>query len=449
MELTDIAKQVIELARKAGADEAEVVVRSGSEFTAKVRLGKVEVLKEARSHALGLRVFCQKHAAITYTSDLSEAGLAAFARNAVELARLGEPDEFYTLPDGPFADPARLPALDLYDPAVLSLSTEERLAQAREAEEAALAADPRITNSDGATCESGEGAVAFANSAGFLGSYASTHQSLVVEAIADDTEGKKRNGYDWSVAHHREDLRSPKEIGQKAAEKTVKKLGARKIPTQEAKVVFDPEAGRALLQLLFSVVSGSAIYRRASYLLDREGTRIASDKVTILDDPLLPRGLGSRPFDGDGLPVQRNVVVQNGVLEMFLCDTYSARKLGRKSTANAGRSVSGPPGVTLSNFYLQEGEASPDDILTDTKEGLYVTQLMGFGFNPVTGDFSRGAAGFWISGGELSYPVAEITISANFDDLWQNIDLVGNDLKFRSSISCPTFRVSRMTIGGR
>lgn len=449
MELSAIAQRVIELARKAGADEAEVLVRSGQEFTAKVRLGKVEVLQEARSYALGLRLFSKLRSSTSYTSDLSEQALPGFVAETLALCELGEPDDLYRLPDGPFADPAHFLDLDTYDPAVLQVSAEERIRLATEAEAAALAFDPRITNSDGASCDTAVGASAFANSAGFLGTSRGTYQSLAVEAIADDAEGKKRNASDWTGARHLSDLKSPAHIGRRAAEKALRKLGARKVATCEAPVVFEADAARALLSLLFSVISGGAIYRRSSYLLDREGSRVASPLVTVTDDPHRPRGSGSRNYDGDGLPTRRNVVVQDGILQTYLLDTYSARKLGRQSTGSAGRSVGGTPGVTSSNFYLAAGQTKAEDLLSGIARGLYVTSMMGFGFNPVTGDLSRGAAGFWIEDGKLAFPVSEVTISANLDDLWQRIDAVGDDLEFKSGISCPSLRVSSMTIAGK
>jgi PmbA protein len=219
--------------------------------------------------------------------------------------------------------------------------------------------------------------------------------------------------------------------------------------TGELPVVFDPEAGRALLRLLFSVVAGGAIYRKSSYLLDREGTEVASPLVSIVDDPLIPRGPGSRPYDGDGLPARKNVVVADGVLKTYLFDTYSARKLGRRSNGCAGRGVGGAPHVTTSNFILQAGKTKAADIVTSIERGLYVTEMMGFGFNAVTGDFSRGAGGFLIEKGKLAQPVSEITVSANFNDLLRDVDAVGDDLDLRSSTACPTFRVARMMIAGK
>ncbi|MBZ0115729.1 MAG: TldD/PmbA family protein, partial [Sandaracinaceae bacterium] len=234
-----------------------------------------------------------------------------------------------------------------------------------------------------------------------------------------------------------------------AARRTVAKLGARKLETQELPVVFDPEVGRSILGLLAGCVNGGAIWRRSSYLLDREGTQVASDLVSIVDDPLIPRAPGSRPFDGEGLLSRRNVLVEKGILQTYLIDAYSARKLGRESTASASRGSSGGVSPSTTNLVLQPGTVSPEALLASTGRGLYVTEMMGFGFNAVTGDFSRGAAGFWIESGELAFPVSEVTISLNLDEILKRIDAIADDLDLRTSIATPTFRVSAMILAGR
>ncbi|MCA9673476.1 MAG: TldD/PmbA family protein [Kofleriaceae bacterium] len=449
-ELSDVASQVVELCRKAGADAAEVLVRDGNELTAKVRLGEPELVQEAGSRALGLRVFKDGRRAVTYTSDLRTRSLESFAAETVALAELAEPDELNRLPD---ADELAtdLPELDLYDDAVADVDAAWALRQCIAGEKAAMAHDARVTNSEGATWSRTLGAVAFANSAGFAGGYRGSYASYYVEPICDEpdpTNPKKRNGYWWTASRFLAELQDPEAVGVEAARRTVATLGSRKIPTGEVAVVFDPEVGRSLVGTLFGVANGSAFWRKSTYLLGREGTPVASELVTIVDDPLLPRGPGSRPFDGDGLATRKNVVVERGVLGPVLCDVYSARKLGRKSTGSAGRGIGGNPGPTTSNLIMQPGDVSRADLIRQTGRGLYVTSMMGFGFNPVTGDFSRGASGFWIEGGELTFPVSEITISLNFDDLLKRIDLVGNDLELRSSTAAPTFRVSSMMVAG-
>jgi PmbA protein len=446
-DLKAIAVRACELAKKHGADAAEAQLSGGGEMTCKVRMGEPELVQEAASKALGLRVFRDHRAALTYTSDLSDAALEKFVADSVELARLAEPDELNELP--PSDQLAKsFPELDLFDPDAAHTTAKDALELCRVAEAAARAYSDKVTNSDGATYSRVIGASAFATSDGFAGGYRGTYQSLVVEPICDDSDGKKRNGFWWTANRFRSALMDAEEVGREAARRTVAKLGAEKIETGELPVVFDPESGRALLRLLFSVISGGAIYRKSSYLLDREGTQVASALCTIVDDPLIVRGPGSRPYDGDGLPARKNVVVENGVLRTYLFDTYSARKLGRQSNGCAGRGIGGAPHVTTSNFVLQKGATAPEQIL-DVKRGLYVTEMMGFGFNAVTGDFSRGAGGFLIENGKLTQPVTEVTVSSNFDDLLKNIDAVGTDLDLRSSTACPTFRVSRMMIAGK
>jgi PmbA protein len=447
-ELQAIAAEVVTMARRSGADAAEVLVRDGSELTAKVRLGQPELVQEAGSRALGLRVFKDRRRASTYTSDLRRGALATFVADTVGLAELSEPDELNRLPDA--EDLAQdLPDLSLYDETTLSIDAAEALRRAQRAEAAALAGDPRVTNSDGATWSRNVGAVAFANSAGFVGGYRGSYSSLFVEPICDDSEGKKRNGYWWTASRFLEELDDPEQVGIEAARRTVEQLGARKVTTCEVPVVFDREAGRSIPGMLFGVANGSAFYRKSSYLLDREGTQVASPLVYLEDHPLIPRGPGSRPFDGDGLPTRKNVIVSEGVLQTVLCDVYSGRRLGRPSTGSAGRGVGGNPGPTTSNLIMRAGDHSRAEILAATDRGLYVTSMMGYGFNPVTGDFSRGASGFWIEGGELAFPVTEVTISANFDDLLKRIDMLGNDLDRRSSTVVPTLRVSYMTVAGK
>jgi PmbA protein len=447
-ELCDVAARAVELAKKHGADDAEIIVRDGAELTAKVRLGEPELVQEAGSRALGVRVFKDARAAVTYTSDLRDAPLEALVAETVTLAELSEPDELNYLPavESLAGD---MPELELWDERCLSVDAAQALSWAKKGEKAALDFDPRVTNSEGATWSRTVGAVAFASSAGFVAGYRGTYASFYVEPICDDEDDKKRNGYWWTAGRFLDMLEDPEAVGREAARRTVATLGSKKVDTCEVPVVFDPEVGRSLVGMIFSVSNGSAMYRKSSYMLGREGTRVASDLVTVVDDPHILRGPGSKPFDGDGLVTRKNVVINAGVLETVLCDVYSARKLGRESTGSSGRSVGGSPAPTTTNLIMLAGDVSPDEIIARTPHGLYVTSMMGFGFNPVTGDFSRGAAGFWIEKGELTFPVSEVTVSANFDTLLQSIDMVGTDLELRTSTACPTFRVSKMTLAGK
>lgn len=453
-ELRALAERVAELAIDDGADAAEVIVGAGQSLSVKVRQGQKELLHESESHGLGLRVFVSHRSAVCHTSDLSEAALRRFVHETVELSGLSEPDELNELPErSELVFPVQ-PSLDLdlWDEQTARLSAPELFDLARRTEAASLGYSTKITNSDGAGCDRNAGHMALAlyDKAGlaFSGASRGTYCSLSVEALCDDEGGKKRNASYWSAHRFFQRLASPESVGIEAARRALSKLGAQKLATAELPVVFDPDASRALLRTLAGVISGGAIYRKSSYLCGREGTLVASPLLTISDEPLLPRGPGSRAFDGEGLPARRNLIVEDGVLRGFLLDTYSARKLGRRSNGCAGRSVGGSPHVTTSNLILRAGTSSPQALLDGIERGLFVTDMMGFGFNAVTGDFSRGAAGFLIENGQLTTPVSEITISANFDELLKRIDAVGNDLDDRSSTMSPSLRVSRMTIAG-
>jgi PmbA protein len=446
--LLEIAGDVVSRARARGADVAEAIARSGSELSTKVRLGEPELVEEAAHRGVGMRVIRDQRVAMTSTSDLSPRGLALFVSDAMDLLEVAQPDPFAGPADPSLYAQAPFPALELYDPSGGEITAEQAVALAKRGEAAAREADPRITNSEGATFSRTSGAFGLVLSAGFSGGYATSYSSLVVTPVADDEGGKKRRGYHWTAKRHLAELLSPEEVGKEAARRTTRKLGARKVATCEAPVVFDPDAARSLLGLLAGCAMGSSIWRKSSYLVGREGSRVASDLVSIVDDPLIVRAPGSRPFDGEGLPARRNVVVEAGVLRTYLCDSYSARKLSRQSTGNAARGAAGGVGPSTTNFVLQPTSTKAAEIVKSTKAGLYVTEMMGFGFNGVTGDFSRGAAGFWIEDGELAYPVSEVTISLNLDQLLQRIDAVGDDLDLRSSTASPTVRVSAMTIAG-
>ena len=443
-----LAEQMLSLAMAAGADAAEVLMSDGTGLEVKIRLDEPELIKEAGSRSMGLRVLKDHRAALTYTSDFAPDAMERLARETVALAALAEPD--------PTADlPAReemvreVPDLDLWDEQVLSVDVAEAIRRARQAEAAARKLDARITNSEGAIFGSSVGASAFATSAGFSGSSRGTYTSLSMEAIADDEGGKKRNGSYWTASRFVGALLDPDQVGVEAARRTVAKLGSRKIATCEVPVIFSPEAARTLLSNFAGLVSGGAVWRKATYLAEREGTPVASELVEIVDDPLLRRGMGSRAYDGEGLPSRTNVLVSGGVLRMFLCDVFAARKLGRRSTGSAGRGVGGGPHVSTSNLILRAGR-TPAREIERLDRGLYVTSLMGFGFNPVTGDYSQGAAGFWIERGERAFPVSEITVSAkNFDLLWKGIDAIGDDLDTRGSVQTPTIRVANMTVAGK
>lgn len=445
--LIERAGDIVTRAQRAGAETAEVLLIDQAELSAKVRMGEPERIEEAESHGIGLRVFKEGRTATAHTSDTTESGLSTLIEAALELARLSEPDPDAGPPD--MAELAtRYPELDLYDQASEQVDAAFARDRAMAAEDAARAHDQRITNSEGATYARTRSALALATSDGFSGAYRSSYHSLSVSPVVDDADNKKRVGSYWDARRFAAALKSPEAIGEEAARRTVDQLGARKVASQEMPVVFDPDAGRALLSLFFGCITGGAIYKRSSYLVDREGQSVASDLVHIVDRPLIPQGPGSRPFDGEGLASRDNTVVSEGVLRTYLLDTYSARKLERKSTGSAARGLGGRPAAAPSNFHLLPRNTDPEEIIREVDRGLYVTHMMGFGFNPVTGDFSRGAQGFWIEKGERTFPVGEITIGLNFDALWKSIDAIGKDLDPKTRFACPTFRVRAMTVAG-
>jgi PmbA protein len=449
----ELGDRVVRDATAGGATVAECVLRFGAELSAKVRLGKPELVEEAGHRSLGLRVMKGQRVASTSTSDLSEAGIDRAVKDAIELVEISQEDPFAGPADPKLlTDPSRAPDLDLYDPAGGNLDAAEAIRLATAGEDAARGFDARITNSDGSTFGRTAGGVGVVLSNGFRGGYRGSYQSLSVVPVADDEGGKKRRGYYWTAKRHLRELEPADEVGREAARRTLRKLGAKTIATCEVPVVFDPDAARSILGLLAGCVMGSAIWRKSSYLIGREGTRVASDLVDVVDDPLLPRAPGSRPFDGEGLASRRTLVVEGGILRTFLCDSYSARKLSRESTGSASRGSGGGVGASTSNFVLSPRAHTQGDsneaIIKGTRRGLYVTDMMGFGFNAVTGDFSRGASGFWIENGELSFPVSEVTISLNIDQLWQSIDAVGSDLDLRTATASPTLRVAKMTVAG-
>lgn len=442
---SNLAQDLLARAAKQGATGADVMVADGETLSVQVRVGAVDRLTKAREKRLGLRVFFGQRSASASTSDFSRDSLERFVGETCSLAQAVIEDPVSGLPE-PGAYATEFPELHIYDPT--KLQTDQQIDLAMRAERAAFAADSRVTNSEGAECDSSSGRIVLANSHGFLGNYANSSFSLSVSPIASDAAGMQRD-YWYGVDRSFAKLESPESIGQEATRRTVRKLGARKVPTCSAPVVFDPEVAGGLLGHLCSALSGYALYKGASFLIGQLGNQIAPDFVTIYDDGLMPGGLGTRPFDGEGLPTRKQAVVERGRLKSYLLDTYSGRKLGLASTGNAARSIGESPSAGPTNFYMVPGTTSPEAILASVKKGLYVTDLIGFGINMVTGDYSRGASGFWIENGELAYPVEEITIAGNLKQMYGNIDTIGTDLVFRGRIACPTVKLAEMTIAGQ
>jgi PmbA protein len=446
MDLRQVAEDLVGRAVAAGARAADAVVVESDGLSVGVRLGEVEKLERARQRRAGLRVFVGNATAIVSTADLTAGALGELAADAVALARTTAPDPHAGLPDP--GDLARgLPDLDLLDPAVERLEPEAALARARAAEDAARAASPDIGNSEGAGFAADGGQVAYASSLGFAGTYAGSHAGLWVTPVATRDGSMQRDS--WYTSHrHLDRLDAPDAVGREAARRTLRRLGARRAPTCECPVVFEPEVAVSLLRHLAGAIAGPALYRRTSFLLDKLGERIAATGVTITDDPLRPAGPASRPFDGEGVTQRRQTIVEQGMLRTYLLDTYSARRLGLRPTGHASRSVGDAPSAGPTNFVLEPGPHPPAAIIGSVRSGLYVTELIGFGVNAVTGDYSRGAAGLWIENGELAYPVEEITIAGNLLDMFRDVEMVGDDLVLRGALAAPTVKLARMTVAG-
>jgi PmbA protein len=450
-DMQQLAVDVVERALRAGATEAEAVIREGDEFSTLVRLGQVETLKESGARGIGVRVFLGSggahRTANTSTSDFTEAGLDQLVRSAVDLAQVTSQDPFAGLPE-PGAMGQVPGSLDLYYEDVYSMPAAERIEYARRAEAAALSADPRLKNSDGGSFDAATGHKVMANSRGFVGEYRRSYCSVAAMPIAQTEQGGMQRDYWFSSARTLGKLASPESIGAEAARRTLRRLNARRVATQRVPIVFAPEIARSLVGNIFEAANGDSVYRGASFWANQLGQQVASSNVTVTDDGTIPGLFGTAPFDGEGLPTRRTVIVENGVLKNYLLNTYTGRKLSMQSTGNASRGLAGTPGIGAGNLFLENGSVSPQQLLADVKVGLYVTELMGFGVNMVTGDYSRGAAGLWIENGELTFAVEEITIAGNLKEMLNNVTAIANDLEFRGAVASPTLRIDGMTIAG-
>jgi PmbA protein len=442
-----LAQWALDEARRRGASAAEVLLVSAESIAAGVRLGEVEKLKSSREQRLGMRVFVDHASATSSTAEMERYSLDAFIQNTVAMARLTAPDPFSGLPE-PKRQAQDLPDLELTDSERGIVGADEALGLARAAEKAALGADSRIRNSEGGEFHSGLYSVLFANSNGFAGEYSATSYHLGAAPIAQSDDGRMQQGYWYSAGRHFSTLEDPEAVGKTAASRALRRLGARKIKTTRAPVVFDPDMAASLLRALAGAVSGPSLYKGASFLAGKLSEQIMAANVTIRDDGRMRAGLGSKPFDGEGLPTNRKSLVEKGVLLTYLLDCYSARKLKLEPTGNASRGVGEIPGVSPTNFYLEPGPYTPEQIIGSVKRGLYLTELIGFGVNGVTGDYSRGGGGLWIEDGEPVYPVQEITIAGNLKEMFMSLEMIGNDLKWRSAIVSPTIKIAEMMIAG-
>jgi PmbA protein len=413
-----------------------------------VRLGNTEKLKRSRERRLAVRLLVGRSSAIVSSADLTPRSLQALVDDCRDFARATTADPFSGLADLDEQPPWTMD-LDLFDPTAATIAAEEAISLAGTAERAALDRDSRLTNSEGAEVSVSDRRLAYATTRGFRGTYRSSSFALTVVPVAAGADGTLQRDYWYTAARSRVRLEDPRSVGAKAAARAVRRLGARSVATCEVPVVFDSEAAASLVGHLGSAASGSSVYRGTSFLRDRLGSRIAPPEIRVLDDPLRLGALGARPFDAEGLTCRRNALVRDGILQTFLLDSYSARKLGRVSTASAVRALADPPNAGVSNLYLEAGTASPQDVIGSVRRGFYVTELIGSGINPVTGDYSRGAAGMWIEDGVLTFPVEEVTIAGNLNTMFGSIEAVANDLEFRSTVSAPTLKIAKMTVAGR
>jgi PmbA protein len=438
----DLLHDLIARARHAGADAADAVLFEGTSLSHGRRLGKTEKLERSEGQDLGLRVFIGRQQAVVSSTDRSPKALAELVERAVAMAR--------TVPEDPYsgiADPSEIahewPSLDMLDPE--EPSAEVLIERARAAEEAALAVEG-VTNSEGAEAGWGRSTVALAASNGFAGTYSGSSLGVSASVIAGSGTGMERD-YDFSSAIFGADLRDPVEIGKSAGERAVKRLGAKKMPTSRCPVVFDPRVARSFISHLLGAISGPSIARGTSFLKDRLGEHIFPEVITIIDDPHRHRGLRSKPFDGEGIANRRRAIIDKGVLTTWLLDLRSARQLGLKTTGHAARGTASPPSPAATNVWIEPGALSPKALISDIESGFYVTEMMGMGVNGVTGDYSRGAAGFWIDKGEIAFPVSEMTVAGNLKDIFAGI-VVANDLEFKSGADSPTLRVDDLTVAG-
>jgi PmbA protein len=445
--LSEMAADIVKRAQAAGATDAECTIAEGDEFSANVRMRELENLKEAGSRAAGLRILIGRKTGASYTSDLSREGLDLLVKSAIELADITTEDPHAGLPEP--EEMGRIEGdLKLYSADVEQLETGFKIDTAKRAEGAALDADPRISNSEGASFDNHVGRHIFANSRGFNGEYRSSYCSLSTVPVAREGESMERD-YWYTMARGFAGLEPPEQVGRLAAARALRRLNAVKVDTQKAPVVFEPRTAQSLLNSLYEAVHGMSIYRHESFLAGKLGERIASETVTLIDDGTIPGLFGTSPFDDEGVPSQRTVVIERGVLKSYLMNSYAARKLGTKTTGNASRGLTGNAGIGHGNFFLEKGVQTPEQIIAGVANGFYVTELMGFGVNIVTGDYSRGASGQWIRNGELAFAVSEVTIAGNLKDMLLDIQAVGSDLEFRGAVAAPTLKIGEMTVGGK
>ncbi|HET9715468.1 MAG TPA: metallopeptidase TldD-related protein [Pseudolabrys sp.] len=441
--LIDRAERLVRAARAAGADAADAVALRSMSLSVEVRDGNTEESERAEGDDLGLRVLVGQRQAVVSTNDVSSNDLAPLVERALAMARVAPEDRFAGLADDRLLA-HQPPDLDLIDPELPTVRQLESMARA--AEESALGVEG-ITKSGGASASAGIGGMVLATSSGFLGAYLGSSHGISMTAIAGEGTGMERD-YDYSSVRHAADLQKPEDVGQAAARRAVARLNPRKVATRKVPVVFEPRTASSLVSHLASAANGASIARKTSFLRDKMGAKLFRDGVRIIDDPLRKRGLRSHPFDGEGVACESLALIEDGVLCSWLLDSASARELGLVTTGHAQRSASSVPSPGPTNLHLAAGDLSPDALIADISDGFYVTDLIGMGANMVTGDYSRGASGFWIENGKISFPVSEITIAGRLLDMFRTLT-PANDLEFRYGTNAPTLRIEGLTVAGQ
>jgi PmbA protein len=443
MEKKELAEILVRKCLEKGADVSEVFVESSRNLSVEVRNGNVETVQEASSNGVGFRVLKNKATAFSYSNDMSEKALEATLSKAVGFAESTTPDENNILP----SEKGETKVEGLYDPGISRVSMDEKINMAKQVEELAMK-DERITKSGGSGFSESESEVFLANSNGLSKSYKSSVCSFGVYVVAEKGE-QKSSGGEYCSRRFFKDLKAPKEVAEKAAKDAYEMLDPKMVKTQKADVIFDPDVSRAVLGGILSAVNGERVLQGASFLRDKIDEKIASELITIIDDGTRPKGLGSQPFDGEGVPTQKRTVVENGVLKGFMYNTIVAQRAGKKSTGNASRGgYRSIPGIGPHNFFMTNGDTDPQEIIRTTKRGLWLKGVTGYGINPVNGHFSGGASGFWIENGKVVFPVKGLTIAGTAFDMLNSIDVLGNDLDLNRSFTAPTFRIKDMQIGG-
>jgi PmbA protein len=455
MDLGGAAKEAVRAARAAGAESADALAVERRETSLDLRRGVVETTQESETRGVGVRAFRDGRTGIAYTTDVTPAGLARAGRQAAELSGVAGRDPASALPDPAHrAEPREVPGIE--DPEFDAFTPGRGLELARECEAAAFAADPRISNSDGASFSAARSRVALAASDGFEGAYARTRFALSVAVIAEEGDGiLQRDGW-YTLAAAPGLLEDAGAIGREAARRCLRRLGWRKVETRQVPVVFSPEVAATFAAEVSRACCGDALHRRASFLADSLGKEVGSPAFSLVDDPTLPGRPGSRPFDAEGARPRRKAIFEKGVLRNFLFDSYSLRKLAAASPeraaggtpGNASRGLSGPTGVGCSNLFVEAGTRAPEEVVGAVADGFYVTETMGFGVNTVTGDYSKGAAGLWIRGGKLDHAVQEVTIASHLGEMLRGVEEAGSDLVFRGEVAAPTMRIAKMTVSG-